>query len=121
VVPANRLPACFFTCHLRKTGVLACLSRYAVVPANRLPACFFTCHLRKTGVLACLSRYAVVPANRLPACFFTCHLRKTGVLACLGKQASSLFLIYPPVLNGQTTESHMMMTASRTILEKFSR
>jgi hypothetical protein len=48
------------------------------VPANRLPACFFACHLRRTGVLACLSRSAVVPANRLPACFFTCHLRKTG-------------------------------------------
>ncbi len=62
-----------------------------------------------------------VPANRLPACFFTCHLRKTGVPACLGKQASSLFLIYPSVLTSQTTESHMIMTASRTIMEKFSR
>ena len=46
---------------------------------------------------------------------------KTGVLACLGKQASSLFLICPSVLKCQTTESHIIMTASITILEMFSR
>jgi hypothetical protein len=53
--------------------------------------------------------------------FDTPNIRKTGVPACPGKQASSLFLIYPSVLTSQTTESHIIMTASRTIMEKFSR
>jgi len=45
---------------------------------------------------------------------------KIGVLACLGKRASSLFLSCPSVLKCQTTESHMMMTASITEVDSAS-
>ncbi len=113
-----------------KTGVPACLGKQAsslflhLLPwEDRRPRLSRQTGFQPVSSPAILGRQASPPvsANRLPACFFTCYLGKTGVLACPGKQASSLFLICPSVLKCQTTESHIIMTASITILEKFSR